>query len=178
MCVAGATRAPPWKTLTPQFITYQTRNSVQSNGTSSICHGDFLNADHDYVHENKSIKGFGSYGDVMIRDRKMYVVPTPFRLIDGVAHAYTLVLPEEATVGRSCVHVGDLTRVEADELIVGYTFDLKTNVITARKIRNPSAGRSHKFSAWALKGAKMGEVFMRAAEAKAELDSDGPQEEE
>jgi len=36
-----------------------------------ICHGDFLNADHDYVHKNKSVKGFGTYGDILIRDRKM-----------------------------------------------------------------------------------------------------------
>jgi len=51
-----------------------------------ICHGDFLNADHKYVHENKSVKSFGSYGDILIRDRKMYVVPTPFKLVEGVAH--------------------------------------------------------------------------------------------
>src|SRR5438093_812094 len=25
-----------------------------------VCHGDFLNADHEYVHKNKSVKGFGS----------------------------------------------------------------------------------------------------------------------
>ena len=43
-----------------------------------LCHGDFLNADHTYVHHNKSIRGFGSYGDIMIRDRKMYVAPTPY----------------------------------------------------------------------------------------------------
>jgi len=43
-----------------------------------LCHGNFLNADHEYVHKNKSTKGFGSYGDILIRDRKMYVVPTPF----------------------------------------------------------------------------------------------------
>ena len=43
-----------------------------------VCRGDFLNADHTYVHKNKSVKGFGSYGDIMIRDRKMYVAPTPF----------------------------------------------------------------------------------------------------
>jgi hypothetical protein len=36
-----------------------------------LCRGDFLNADHNYVHKNKSIRGFGSYGDIMIRDRKM-----------------------------------------------------------------------------------------------------------
>ena len=29
-----------------------------------ICHGDFLNADHEYTHKNRSIKGFGSYGDI------------------------------------------------------------------------------------------------------------------
>ena len=45
-----------------------------------VCHGDFLNADHNYVHKNKHVKGFGSYGDIMIRDRKMYVAPTPFAL--------------------------------------------------------------------------------------------------
>jgi hypothetical protein len=54
-----------------------------------ICHGDFLNADHEYVHKNRSIKGFGSYGDIMIRDRKMYVAPTPFGLVTGVAHTQT-----------------------------------------------------------------------------------------
>jgi hypothetical protein len=32
-----------------------------------ICHGDFLNADHEYLHKNRNIKGFGTYGDVMIR---------------------------------------------------------------------------------------------------------------
>jgi hypothetical protein len=37
-----------------------------------LCHGDFLNADHEYVHKNKSVKAFGSYGDILIRDRKMY----------------------------------------------------------------------------------------------------------
>lgn len=51
-----------------------------------ICHGSFLNADSSYVHQNKSAKGFGSYGDIMIRDRKMYVIPTPFALAEGLAH--------------------------------------------------------------------------------------------
>ncbi len=59
-----------------------------------LCHGDFLNADHNYVHKNKSVKGFGSYGDILIRDRKMYVVPTPFHVADGLAHQQTLILPE------------------------------------------------------------------------------------
>ncbi len=63
-----------------------------------VCHGDFLNADHEYVHENKSVKGFGTYGDLLIRDRKMYVVPTPFQLVEGVAHQQTLILPAEIKI--------------------------------------------------------------------------------
>jgi hypothetical protein len=27
-----------------------------------VCHGNFLNARHDHIHENKSFRGFGSYG--------------------------------------------------------------------------------------------------------------------
>src|SRR5262249_59542921 len=34
-----------------------------------VCHGNFLNARHDYIHENKSFRGFGSYGDILVRDR-------------------------------------------------------------------------------------------------------------
>jgi len=80
-----------------------------------LCHGDFLNADHEYVHENKSVRGFGSYGDILIRDRKMYVVPTPYRLVDGVAHNQTLILPVTADPGAGFVRVGELSRVEAPE---------------------------------------------------------------
>jgi len=143
-----------------------------------LCHGDFLNADHEYVHENKSIKGFGSYGDVMIRDRKMYVVPTPFRLIEGVAHAHTLVLPSQAKAGSDFVHVGDLSRIEADELIVGYTFNLKTNAITPKTVRNPSAGKEHTFSAWRLKGLKTEKVSIRPLDAKIESEPDDGVEDE
>ena len=119
-----------------------------------FCHGDFLNADRDYVHKNKSVKGFGSYGDILIRDRKMYVVPTPFRLVDGLAHECTLILPaeEKGNVGNKLVHVGELKRVEAPEVIVGYSFDLKTNEITPDKVPNPAAGTEHVFHAWRLSG--------------------------
>jgi hypothetical protein len=60
-----------------------------------ICHGDFLNSDYNYIHHNKSIKGFGSYGDIMIRDRKMYVAPTPFALAAGTTGTQTLILPAD-----------------------------------------------------------------------------------
>lgn len=118
-----------------------------------VCHGDFLNADHEYVHKNKSVKGFGTYGDIMIRDRKMYVVPTPFRVANGLAHLQTLILPAEVDLGRGWVEVGGLTRVEAATLVVGYSFDLTTNTLAAARIKNPGAGREHRFRAWRVRGA-------------------------
>ena len=104
-----------------------------------LCHGDFLNVNHDYTHENKSIKGFGSYGDVLIRDRKMYVVPTPFHLVEGVAHRQTLILPAEANPGAAFFEVGALCRREAAERIVGYSFNLETNDLVPRTAPNPNA---------------------------------------
>ena len=134
-----------------------------------ICHGDFLNADHEYVHENKSVKGFGSYGDILIRDRKMYVVPTPFRLVDGVAHKQTLILPAEAVVGKGFLQAGELRRREAAELIVGYSFDLQTNELVPKKISNPGAGREHVFRVWRLKGSPGEPVSMRSVDINAEV---------
>lgn len=125
-----------------------------------ICHGDFLNADHEYVHKNKSVKGFGCYGDILIRDRKMYVVPTPFRLAIGLAHHQTLILPVTVDVGADFMEVGQLRRKEAKELIVGYSFDLKTNEIIPQKVPNPSAGKEHLFRAWRLKGSPMTRVVI------------------
>jgi hypothetical protein len=113
-----------------------------------VTHGDFLNADHEYVHENKSVKGFGTYGDLMIRDRKMYVVPTPFRIAEGFAHHTTLILPSKQVPGRGFVEVGEIVRREADRLVVAYQFDLRTNSLEAERVRNPNAGREHHFRAW------------------------------
>jgi hypothetical protein len=126
-----------------------------------ICHGDFLNADHEYTHKNKNVKGFGSYGDIMICDRKMYVVPTPFHLADGVAHRQTLILPDDVEAGGECFEVGVLRRREAAELIVGYSFDLQTNDLLPKKVPNPGAGREHVFRAWRRIGTDPEPVVMR-----------------
>lgn len=117
-----------------------------------ICHGDFLNADHNYVHKNKSVKGFGTYGDIMIRDRKMYVAPTPFALTEGTTGLKTLIVLESMGPDQPFQEVGRLTRVEADKLVVGYTFNLRTNELTAERIPNPSAGTEHRFVAYRLGG--------------------------
>lgn len=127
-----------------------------------VCHGDFLNADHEYRHENRNVKGFGTYGDIIIRDRKMYVVPTPFHLVENVAHQQTLILPATTRLDREFVEVGALCRVEADRLIVGYSFDLRSGELSPELLSNPGAGREHHFRAWRLRGAKGPEVAMRA----------------
>ena len=138
-----------------------------------ICHGDFLNADHEYVHKNKNVKGFGSYGDIMIRDRKMYVAPTPFGFVSGVAHNQTLILPESFSVTKEFQNVGGLVRREADLLIVGYTFDLRKNTLKPETVSNSSAGQEHVFNAWRL-GRRPGEpvLMLKNPAVPAESDDD------
>lgn len=126
-----------------------------------ICHGDFLDAQRDYEHENKSVKGFGTYGDIMIRDRKMYVVPTPFRLAVGIAHHHTLIIPANVDPGPGLVLVGELARQECDDIVIGYGFDLRTSELRAERARNPNAGRMHRFRAWRLAEAPGDDVVMR-----------------
>jgi hypothetical protein len=113
-----------------------------------FCHGDLLNADHEYVHKNQSVKGFGSYGDIMIRDRKMYVAPTPFAIADGLTGTRTLLVPSTWDAPKGFKKVGDLARTEADNLVVGYEFDLKANTISATTVPNPSSGKKHSFAAY------------------------------
>lgn len=121
-----------------------------------VCHGDFLNATHDYVHKNRHVKGFGSYGDIMIRDRKMYVVPTPYALCEGVEGHITLIVPEELKAPKRLVGVGELLRREAATVLVGHDFSLRTNEIGAHFEDNPNAGREHRFRAYRHRGAAAG----------------------
>lgn len=115
-----------------------------------ICHGDFLNADHDYIHRNQNVKGFGTYGDIMIRDRKMYVAPTPFALTVGTTGLMTLIIPQNMETDERFREVGSLNRIESDTLVIDYSFDLRTNAITAERIPNPSTGIKHRFTAYRL----------------------------
>ena len=78
-----------------------------------ICHGGFLNADSVYAHKNKSFRGFGSYGDILARDRKMYVAPTPFALAEGSARHRTLILPAGMKADGDLVEISTLVRREA-----------------------------------------------------------------
>lgn len=110
-----------------------------------MCHGDFLNADHNYIHKNKNLKGFGSYGDMMIRDRKMYVAPTPYALTVGTERQITLIAPEDFDGSKSLISAGGLVRVESERLIRGYSFDMTSHEIEPSYLPNPSAGKKHPF---------------------------------
>ncbi|SUS06664.1 conserved hypothetical protein [uncultured Defluviicoccus sp.] len=125
-----------------------------------LCHGSFLNADNTYVHKNKSFRGFGSYGDILVRDRKMYVAPTPFALVDGTAHRRTLILPAGQPVDSDFQEVATLTRREVERMVVAYNFDLRTNELETTLVSNPNAGRVHIFKAYRLMGDPMEAVTL------------------
>lgn len=128
-----------------------------------ICHGDFLNANRDNEHKNRSFRGLGAYGDLLVRDRKMYVPPTPFALAEGTAGEATLITPDDLSADKRLEQVGDLTRTEAEQLVVGYTFDFRGNTLVAEYAPNPTAGKQHKFLAYRVKGAASGTVTMKSA---------------
>lgn len=113
-----------------------------------ICHGSFLNADNSYIHKNRSFRGFGTYGDILVRDRRMYVAPTPFALVEGAAHRRTLILPVGHEVDPDLVPCGTLIRREVARVVASYRFDLRTNAIATRSVPNSSAGRPHIFTAY------------------------------
>ena len=87
----------------------------------------------------------------MIRDRKMYVAPTRFALTEGTTGLMTLIVSAAMDPDPRFREVGRLTRVEAERLVVGYTFDLRTNQLKAERISNPKAGTEHYFVAYRLK---------------------------
>lgn len=128
-----------------------------------VCHGDFLNADHYYVHKNRNFRGFGSYGDIMVRDRKMYVAPTPFALTNGTTGQSTLIAPAGLMLDEDdrLEHVGELVRIETDQLVVGYSFDLRSNQLAPQLAPNPSAGTEHRFAAYRVTGTGGGAVSMK-----------------
>lgn len=118
-----------------------------------ICHGDFFSADHDYEHENKSFKEFGSYGDVLVRDRKMYVVPTPFGLLEGVEGYATLILPAAMRTDDARLRpIGSFSRTEAARIVVDYRFDLGSNALIPGLEDNPTGGFEHEFVAYCAAG--------------------------
>ena len=114
-----------------------------------ICHASFINS-HVADPKNRSILGYGSYGDLLVRDRKMYVFPLPFYTTTGTAGNRTLILPDDAPPDTRLECVGELVRQEVEQLLAGYRFDFRTNTLTPEFVTNPQAGREHKFRAYRI----------------------------
>ena len=56
---------------------------------------------------------------------------------------------------------GKLVRREAQTLIVGYTFNLRTNTLKPESVENPSTGTEHNFVAHRVKSSATEAVAMR-----------------
>ncbi len=102
--------------------------SPRSVHTISVVHGDLVNADHAIAdeHLNVQIKEFGSFADGFIRNRKMYVFPTPVSLDPGGLGRCRLVVPEAwELTQRGLRHVGTMERKIAPQAVESYTIRLR-----------------------------------------------------
>ncbi len=119
-----------------------------------VCDAALLSTASEYEHRNEAVRGFGSYGDVLLRVRKMYVPPTPYSMRADLAGAATLIVPDDSTAAGDprLTRVGKIERVEAETAMAGFTVDLRTNTTTTQWVANPDAGRVHRFAVLRVAG--------------------------
>ncbi|MEP0778137.1 hypothetical protein NDI39_10980 [Microcoleus sp. ZQ-A2] len=91
----------------------------------------------------------------------MYISPTPYGLISGADRQITLILPEDYPPHAQLEAVGQLTRIEADRLVIGYSFNMMNNELTPEFRDNPSAGKINAFVAYRAKGINGPKVSMK-----------------
>ncbi|MFQ6092108.1 MAG: hypothetical protein ACE5OR_05415, partial [bacterium] len=82
--------------------------------------------------------------------RKEQATKSQFSLDKGVWFLI-LTFRKFYTFQRTLKEVGNVVRVEAANLVIGYEFDLRTNNITAKTIPNPAAGKEHLFVAYRIR---------------------------
>jgi hypothetical protein len=147
-----------------------------------LYHGDLVDPARDHAHKNLSFKTFGRYGDVMVRDRKMYVPKTAQGILSGLDDELTLVLPASTGELPGLSILNTIVRREAGELVLRYEFDFASNSLTTETMPNPTAGREHTFNVYRPEGRKGPPVELRPPaevdfdafdDADAQLDIDG-----
>lgn len=117
-----------------------------------LCPASLLNAETVNTNTNQSFRGAGSYGDILIRDRRMYVSPTPYALMpETVGHATLVLEGESAQVPAQLRKVSQFRRTEAAEIVTGYSFDFATNKLTSQRAPNASAGTNHLFDLYRVR---------------------------
>jgi hypothetical protein len=119
----------------------------------AIVHGTLLNAGGSTLPRNSSFRGLGSYGDVLLRARKMFVAFTPYGLLSNLRDHCTLVLPvgwEEPPTGFECV--GEITRHRVPEQVVGYAEDFVSGTLTPVTAAHDLGVTDHVFKVWRVAG--------------------------
>lgn len=122
------------------FFLY-TGSGADPRPVQSLCiaHGNLINADHEVAaaHVNEAIKGFGSYGEGFIRNRKMYVFAHPLTIDPSGLGRCRLIVPSEWKVSHGDLRkVGTLNRTVASTSLVSYSIHLD-GVTKASKNMNP-----------------------------------------
>lgn len=116
--------------------------------TVSLVHGDLINSDHALAdaHINVSITQFGSYGNGFIRNRKMYVLPTPITIDPTGIGKVRLITPQNWNIQHSqLTNVGKITMRVADESISQYTIDMLGGKPVTEMKKNVNAGEEKHF---------------------------------
>ncbi len=131
----------------------------------AIVHGSFLNAGGGAISANSSFRGLGSYGDVLLRARKMFVARTPYGLLTNLRDSCTLVLPEGwETGGEGFVRVGTFQRREVKEDVVGYSENFLTADLKPITAAHSRGVRTLVFEAWrTASSSDTGEVAMEGS---------------
>jgi hypothetical protein len=121
-----------------------------------ICEGSFLSREGQLVHKNTSVDGAGSYGDMLIRIRKMFVPRTPFRTVSGTIGHRTLIVPASMATDLDddtrLQRVGQLERVETAEHVERIKIDLAVPGMHVERTANAYAGNVHRFVAYRRAG--------------------------
>lgn len=115
----------------------------------TIAHADLINADHAVAaaHLNEGVQGFGTFGEGFIRNRKMYVFPTPYTIDPSGLSRCRLIVPAAWAVNDGRLQkVGTLNRVVAGTELSSYHIHLD-GVTPAASITHPraDAGKVHSF---------------------------------
>jgi hypothetical protein len=105
-----------------------------------------------FVADNKSMRVLGTFGDILLRDRKMYAPYTPYKLLSGLRGRCTLIARSDAQPPQDLFdEVGRFGRQEAEQILVGYRADLKANTLLGEFEDNPNSGAWHDFVAYRSK---------------------------
>jgi hypothetical protein len=111
--------------------------------------GAFINVGSPFIASNKSLRVLGSFGDILLRDRKMYAPYTPYKWLTGLRDSVTLITRAGEKPSIAEYHeVGRFERVESEKVLVGYRADLRANTLIGEFEDNPNGGKSHEFVAY------------------------------